>query len=137
MAAVKVKGGGTLALVGLLTVLVGAWAGIVPYIGPTFGFGATGTPAWTWSLLHTLLWLAPGAVAVLCGLLIMAHVPSLRNGRGGRGAGLGRLPHFPVRRLAGDRPARVARDEERQRCSRPGRRGVSSSRGSATRTVRL
>lgn len=84
---VKVKGGGSLALVGFLTILFGAWAGIVPYVGPAFGFGATGTPAWRWNLLHTLLWLAPGAVAVLCGLLMMAEVPSLRNGRGARGAG--------------------------------------------------
>ncbi len=85
---VKVKGGGALALVGFLTVLFGAWAGIVPYLGPAIKFGATGTPAWTWSLPHSLLWLAPGAVAVLCGLIVLTKVPALRNGRGGGIAGL-------------------------------------------------
>jgi hypothetical protein len=90
-AEVKVKGGGTLAAVGLLTVLFGAWAAIVPYVGPAFGFGATGTPAWRWSLLHSLLWLAPGAVALVCGLVMVAKVPSLRNGRGGGSAGVAGL----------------------------------------------
>jgi hypothetical protein len=85
---VKVKGGGALALVGLLTVVLGAWAGIVAYLGPAIKFGATGSPAWTWSLPHTLLWLVPGAVALLCGLIFLAKVPSLRNGRGGGIAGL-------------------------------------------------
>jgi len=85
---VKVKGGAALGLVGFLTVVFGAWAGIVPYLGPAMRFGATGTPAWKWSLLHSLLWLAPGAVAILCGLMMLAKVPSLRNGRGGGSAGL-------------------------------------------------
>ena len=87
-APLKVKGGGALALVGFLTVLFGAWAGLVPYLGPSIGFGATGTPAWRWSLLHTLLWLAPGAVAVVCGMFMLTMIPSLRDGRGGRPAGL-------------------------------------------------
>jgi hypothetical protein len=85
-APVRVKGGGTLAAVGFLTAVLGVWVAIIPYVGPTFSFGATGTPAWRWNLLHSLLWLAPGAVAIVCGLTIIAQVPSLRNGRGGRGA---------------------------------------------------
>jgi hypothetical protein len=57
---------------GLLTLLVGAWGGIVPFVGPLFGFSADGSRSWTWSLPHALLSLTPGAVAVTAGVLVMA-----------------------------------------------------------------
>ena len=56
---------------GLLIVLVGAWGGIVPFVGPLFGFSADGSAPWHWNLAHALLSLAPGAVAVSAGLLVM------------------------------------------------------------------
>lgn len=56
---------------GLLTVLLGAWGGIVAYVGPAFNFSADGTPAWTWTSSHTWLFLIPGAVAVVGGLCMM------------------------------------------------------------------
>lgn len=64
-----------LGLLGLLTVLVGAWAGIVPFAGPAFGFNALGSPAWSWSFLHAMLWVIPGAVAVFCGFIMMGLIP--------------------------------------------------------------
>jgi hypothetical protein len=76
----RLGGGGTIATVGLLTVLIGAWGGIVPFVGPLFGFGATGTPSWDWTLAHTLLWLVPGAVAVFMGLLMMTQAPGVSSG---------------------------------------------------------
>jgi hypothetical protein len=57
---------------GLLILLVGAWGGIVPFVGPLFGFSGDGSRSWTWNLPHALLSLAPGAAAVLAGLLVMA-----------------------------------------------------------------
>lgn len=66
--------------VGFLLLLVGAWAGIVPFVGPIFGYNATGGGKWLWNLTHALLWLAPGAVAVLVGLAMM-----VRAGRVGAG----------------------------------------------------
>lgn len=57
---------------GLLTLLVGAWGGIVPFVGPLFGFSGDGSGAWKWNLPHALLSLAPGAAAVIAGLLVMA-----------------------------------------------------------------
>ena len=60
-------------MAGFLTLLLGAWGGIIPYVGPTFGFSADGAPSWTWNLAHSMLFLVPGAAAVVAGLLIMVE----------------------------------------------------------------
>ena len=44
----------SLILGGFLALLLSAWAGIVPFIGPSFGFSADGTASWTWNLVHGL-----------------------------------------------------------------------------------
>lgn len=56
---------------GVLTFLLGAWAGIIPFVGPIFGFSADGTGSWHWNLAHAVLFLAPGAAACFAGLLAM------------------------------------------------------------------
>ncbi len=56
---------------GLLLLVIGAWGGIVPFVGPLFGFSATGTPAWEWNLSHALLGVLPGAVACVAGLTLV------------------------------------------------------------------
>lgn len=66
--------------IGILTVLLGAWAGIVPFVGPLFGFSATGRGAWVWDLPNALLWLVPGAVAVVLGLAMLSRAPGARFG---------------------------------------------------------
>jgi hypothetical protein len=66
---------------GLFTLLLGAWAGIVSYIGPIFGFSGDGAGSWTWDLAHGLLFLAPGAAACLTGLLIMIEGLSTSRAR--------------------------------------------------------
>ncbi len=68
-------------IVGLLTLFAGAWAGIVPFIGPSFGFSADATPAWTWNLSHALLNLAAGGAAVLAALWMLGAVPELAYDR--------------------------------------------------------
>jgi hypothetical protein len=55
-----------------LAVLLSAWAGIIPYVGPTFGFSADGRSSWTWDSAHTYGALVPGAVGVIFALLILA-----------------------------------------------------------------
>jgi hypothetical protein len=62
-----------LAFASFLAILLSAWAGIVPYVGPTFGFSADGTSSWTWNNTHTYGALVPGAVGVIFGLLILAR----------------------------------------------------------------
>jgi hypothetical protein len=77
--AVPALGVGTL---GVLTLLVGAWGGIVPFVGPLFGFSGDGTMAWYWNLPHALLWLAPGAVACAAGLVMLGALPRAMAGFG-------------------------------------------------------
>ncbi|MGH9110657.1 MAG: hypothetical protein ACRDY3_14580 [Acidimicrobiales bacterium] len=79
---------GGLLLLGIVTVLVGAWGGIVPFVGPMFGFSADGASSWQWTLPHALLGLVPGAVAVACGLLILAGLRRTALGAGRVDAGL-------------------------------------------------
>ncbi len=73
-------GRGTLVTIGLFTVLFGGWAGIVPFVGPLFGYGATGTGAFFWDLAHALLWLVPGAASVLTGLVLATQAPGVSAG---------------------------------------------------------
>jgi hypothetical protein len=61
-----------LIFVSFLAVLLSAWAGIVPYVGPTFGFSADGTSSWTWNNAHTYGALVPGAVGIIFSMLILA-----------------------------------------------------------------
>jgi hypothetical protein len=70
-----------LGILGLLIVLVGGWAGIIPYIGPRFGYRANGPASFHWTTVHSLLYLVPGAVAVAWGLVILI-ILAVRGGRG-------------------------------------------------------
>jgi hypothetical protein len=74
-----------LGTVAVLSLLVAAWGGIIPFVGPLFGYSADGAPAWQWSSMHALLWLAPGAVAVAMALGMLGMVPRAVAGlaRGG------------------------------------------------------
>jgi hypothetical protein len=64
-------------LLGLLLILLGAWAGIVAYVGPLFGYRMTGGPAWAWTTSHWELHAAPGAAVVVGGLLVVAAAPRM------------------------------------------------------------
>ena len=68
----------SLILGGFLALLLSAWAGIVPFVGPSFGFSPDGTASWTWNLAHALGALVPGAVGLLACLVIvvMARRPT-------------------------------------------------------------
>jgi hypothetical protein len=63
---------------GLLIVILGAWAGLVTFIGPTFGFTPTSSSSWQWTTNNWLLHLLPGAAGVVGGLLILGSAPTLR-----------------------------------------------------------
>ena len=71
-----------LGFVGLSIVLLGAWAGIVGYVGPDFGYNATTTVAWSWTTTNWLLHLLPGAVAFVAGLMVLfdARAPVASRG---------------------------------------------------------
>src|ERR1035437_3654209 len=61
----------SLLLGGFLALLVSAWAAIVPFVGPSFGFSPDGTASWTWNRAHVLGALVPGAVSLLACLIVV------------------------------------------------------------------
>jgi hypothetical protein len=74
----------SLSSIGILTVLISAWGGIIPYVGPAFGYSADGSGSWQWNLTHSVLALVPGAVGCLIGFSFLARIPDGRIGRAGR-----------------------------------------------------
>jgi hypothetical protein len=62
----------SLGMVGFVALVVSAWGGIVPFVGPTFGFSADGAASWHWQLSHVVLGLIPGALGCLVGLTLLA-----------------------------------------------------------------
>ncbi len=72
---------------GVLMLLLGAWAGLVPFIGPLWGWSADGTGSWTWTAAHAWLFALPGAVAFLGALMVLGGSVATR----GASAALGGL----------------------------------------------
>jgi hypothetical protein len=58
---------------GTLLLLLGAWAGIVPFIGPYLNVAYTPQPdtAWHWTAARAWLEVVPGAVVFVAGLLLI------------------------------------------------------------------
>lgn len=71
-----------LALVGVVAVLTAAWGGIVPFVGPLFGFSGDGTASWTWNTPHAVLALIPGALGVFLGFVVIGEARGVVIGRG-------------------------------------------------------
>ncbi|HEY1989471.1 MAG TPA: hypothetical protein VGG43_08410 [Acidimicrobiales bacterium] len=57
---------------GVITLLISAWGGIIPYLGPTFSFSADGANSWQWNLTHSVLALVPGAIGCLVAFTFLA-----------------------------------------------------------------
>jgi hypothetical protein len=60
------------AFCGLLLILLGAWGGLIPFIGPHFHYAYTPDTSWTYTSGRLLLEVLPGAGAVLGGLIVLA-----------------------------------------------------------------
>jgi hypothetical protein len=56
---------------GVLLILLGAWGGLVPFVGPYFHYAYTPDKAWAYTSGRLWLSVAPGAAAVLGGLLVV------------------------------------------------------------------
>jgi len=72
----------------LAMVLLGAWAGIVVFVGPVFGYSVDGSGSWHWSVAHGWLHFGPGALAVVAGLVALGSLPRAIAGHRNRGAGV-------------------------------------------------
>jgi hypothetical protein len=66
---------------GVIALLVSAWGGIIPYVGPVFNYSGDGSGSWHWNLAHTVLALVPGALGVLLGLFVIAESRGVTVGR--------------------------------------------------------
>ena len=86
--AVKASG---LALAGVVTTLLGIWGGIIPFIGPSFSYSADGSAAWKMTSAHLWLAVIPGAVAFVCGLVMLLVAPRTVTGSGRGALGLAGL----------------------------------------------
>lgn len=69
-------------LLGLGIALVGAWAAVVIYAAPTYGYAIDNAGAWQETNNRLVLHLVPGAVAALSGLILVFTVGAARRGRG-------------------------------------------------------
>jgi hypothetical protein len=67
---------------GVVAILASAWGGIVPYVGPVFGFSGDGSASWHWNLAHGVLALAPGIAGVLLGLFVLVESRGITVGKG-------------------------------------------------------
>jgi hypothetical protein len=56
---------------GLLLVLLGAWGGLAPFVGPYFHFAYTPDKAWAYTTGRLYLSVIPGGVALLAGLAVL------------------------------------------------------------------
>jgi hypothetical protein len=56
---------------GALLILLGAWGGLAPFVGPYFSFAYTPDKAWAYTSGRLWLSVVPGAAALLGGLLVI------------------------------------------------------------------
>ncbi|MGP4024971.1 hypothetical protein [Actinomadura sp. 3N407] len=59
-------------LSGTLLVLLGLWGGLLPFVGPYFGFGFAPDDTWVYDTDRLQLSIAPAAAVVLGGLIVLA-----------------------------------------------------------------
>jgi hypothetical protein len=76
----------SLGTVALIMLIVSAWGGIIPYVGPLFGYDGNGVGSWYWSLTHSVVALIPACLGVLVAVWVLASLPAI-----GYGAGRARL----------------------------------------------
>lgn len=70
---------------GVLVLILGAWAALVPFIGPSFDLAYTPAPdrTWYWTAARGWLEVLPGGVAVVGGLLLLLSGNRLVTSLGG------------------------------------------------------
>ena len=58
-------------LTGMLLVVLGAWGGLIPFVGPHFHYAYTPDSTWTYTSGRLLLEILPGAATALGGLIVL------------------------------------------------------------------
>lgn len=67
---------------GLLIVLLGIWGGLVPFVGPAFGYSFTPDITWHWTMGRLWLEVLPAAATVLGGLAVMGSASRISGSAG-------------------------------------------------------
>src|SRR5260370_106681 len=75
------------AVSGVLLILLGAWGGLVPFVGPYFGYAYTPDKAWHFTLARLWLEIVPGAAAVLGGVLVAVRARAAAGAEPGPASG--------------------------------------------------
>lgn len=65
------KVSGRAKIAGGVLLVLGLWGALVPFIGPSFGYGMGGVGAWTWTESHATLHLAPGVAAIVGAIFLL------------------------------------------------------------------
>lgn len=71
------------AFCGVSLAVLGIWAAIVPFVGPTFNYAYTPADSWHWTWWRFWLEVLPGAAAMVGGLLLMVSADRIRGNIGG------------------------------------------------------
>jgi hypothetical protein len=73
------------ALSGFLLVLLGVWAALIPFVGPSFNFAFTPDPntAWHWTSARGWLEVLPGVAVIIGGLLLLFSTSRVVTSFGG------------------------------------------------------
>jgi hypothetical protein len=74
---------------GVLLILLGAWGGLIPLVGPYFHYAYTPNTTWHFTLARLWLEILPGGAVVLGGLLVTLSASRLIAGAGAILAALG------------------------------------------------
>src|SRR3954447_13652113 len=74
---------------GLLIVLLGLWGGLVPFVGPSFGYSFTPDLTWHWTTGRLLLEVVPAVATVLGGLAVLGSASRISGSMGAWLAALG------------------------------------------------
>jgi hypothetical protein len=67
---------------GLLIVLLGIWGGLVPFVGPFFGYSFTPDLTWHWTTGRLLLEVLPAVATVVGGLALMGSASRISGWAG-------------------------------------------------------
>ncbi len=68
---IRSQGSSQAKLAGVIVLILGLWGALVPFVGPSFGYGMGSSSSWTWTESHLTLHLAPGIAAVLGAALML------------------------------------------------------------------
>jgi len=72
-----------------LLLLISAWGGLAPFVGPSFGYAAAGGASFKWTLARALLSVVPAIAGIVAALLLFGAAGAWRFGSGVNSTSIG------------------------------------------------